>query len=121
MQTASGYTLYYTLVPCHYAFAPCLCMHTPVVYSGIMAFTLYIYDAPNKLFKDNNKKVPVTRTVTHVTRVAQSKLTQNSIRGIMSFASLMKIMAMPIHFYFVTCRIDLLKVYCYSQGLCIHL
>ena len=49
MQTASGYTLYYTPVPCHYAFAPCLCMHTPVVYSGIMAFTLYIYDAPNKL------------------------------------------------------------------------
>ena len=56
MQTASGYTLYYTPVPCHYAFAPCLCMHTPVVYSGIMAFTLYIYDAPNKLFKDNNNK-----------------------------------------------------------------
>ena len=31
-------------------------MYTPVVYSGIMAFTLYIYDAPNKLFKDNNNK-----------------------------------------------------------------
>ena len=56
MQTASGYTLYYTPVPCHYAFAPCLCMYTPVVYSGIMAFTLYIYDAPNKLFKDQKKK-----------------------------------------------------------------
>ena len=61
MQTASGYALYYTPVPCHYAFAPCLCMYTPVVFSGIMAFTLYIYDAPNKLFKDNNnKKVTVT-------------------------------------------------------------
>ena len=36
-------------------FAPLLCMYAPVVYSGIMAFTLYIYDAPNKLFKDNNK------------------------------------------------------------------
>ena len=56
MQTASGYTLHYTPVPCHYAFAPYLCMHTPVVYSGIMAFILYIYDAPNKLFKDNNNK-----------------------------------------------------------------
>ena len=33
-------------------FAPLLCMYAPVVYSGIMAFTLYIYDAPNKLFKD---------------------------------------------------------------------
>ena len=55
MQTASGYTLYYTPVPCLYAFAPCLCMHTPVVYSGIMAFTLYLYDAPNKLFKDKKK------------------------------------------------------------------
>ena len=43
MQTASGYTLYYTPVPCHYAFAPFLCMYTPVVYSGIMALTLYIY------------------------------------------------------------------------------
>ena len=52
MQTASGYTLYYTPVHCHYACAPVLCMHTPVVYLGIMAFTLYIYDAPNKLFKD---------------------------------------------------------------------
>ena len=52
MQTASGYTLHYTPVPCHYAFAPRLCKHTPVVYSGIMAFTLYIYDAPNKPFKD---------------------------------------------------------------------
>ena len=56
MHTASGYTLYYTPVPCHYAFAPFLCMYTPVVYSGIMALTLYIYDAPNKLFKDKKKK-----------------------------------------------------------------
>ena len=55
MQTASGYTLYYTPVPCHYACAPVLCMHTPVVYLGIMAFTLYIYDAPNKLFKDKKR------------------------------------------------------------------
>ena len=36
-------------------FAPFLCMYTPVVYSGIMALTLYIYDAPNKLFKDKKK------------------------------------------------------------------
>ena len=57
MQTASGYILYYTLVPCHYAFAPFLCMYTPVVYSGIMVFTLYIYDAPNKLFKDKKKSI----------------------------------------------------------------
>ena len=56
MQTASGYTLYYTPVPCLYAFAPCLCMYTPVVYSGIIAFTLYIYDAPNKLFKEKKEK-----------------------------------------------------------------
>ena len=32
-------------------------MYTPVVYLGIMAFTLYIYDAPNKLFKDNKKVI----------------------------------------------------------------
>ena len=61
MQTASGYTLYYTPVPCHYAFAPVLCMHTPVVYLGIMAFTLYIYDAPNKLFKDKKKTSAIQR------------------------------------------------------------
>ena len=42
-------------------FAPLLCMYTPVVYSGIMAFTLYTYDAPNKLFKD--KKGRLTRWV----------------------------------------------------------
>ena len=61
MQTASGYTLYYTPVPCHYAFAPFLCMYTPVVYSGIMAFTLYIYDAPNKLFKDKKRSDVIPR------------------------------------------------------------
>ena len=61
MQTASGYTLYYTPVPCHYAFAPFLCMYTPVVYSGIMALTLYIYDARNKLFKDQKKKLAFDR------------------------------------------------------------
>ena len=61
MQTASGYTLYYTPVPFHYAFAPFLCMYTPVAYSGIMSLTLYIYDAPNKLFKDKKGPVSVSR------------------------------------------------------------
>ena len=36
-------------------FAPFLCMYTPVVYSGIMTVTVYICDAPNKLFKDKKK------------------------------------------------------------------
>ena len=40
-------------------------MYAPVVYSGIMAFTLYIYDAPNKLFKDNNKKYSISEIRKH--------------------------------------------------------
>ena len=68
MQTASVFTLYYTPVPCHYAFAyfVCVCIHPLFIRALwlLLCIYIYIYVAPNTLYKDKKKSVILEMTPT---------------------------------------------------------